>query len=145
VADIEPTDTTIGRVYPVASATARTITIHARIKNPDGRLPAGVTAMASILLRVSATEEVLVPAGCVVQDDLETVVFMQDREDPEQVVRLAVAIGRRSGEWVEVLTEVGEGDKLVENGIHQLREAGNGKAPSGGHFHADGTWHLEDK
>ncbi len=145
VTGIEPTDTTIGRVYPVASATARTITIHARIQNPGGQLPAGVTAMASILLRVSDTEEVLVPAGCVVQDDLETIVFMQDREDPGQVVRLPVSIGRRSDEWVEILTEVDEGDKLVESGIHQLREAGSGKAPSGGHFHADGTWHLEDK
>ncbi len=145
VSGIEPIDTTIGRVFPIASSTARTITIHARIKNQGSRLPAGVTATASVLLRVSQADEVLVPAGCIARDDLETVVFMQDRENPDKVIRLAVAIGGRSAEWVEVLTEVSPGDKLVEDGIHQLREAGSGKAPSGGHFHADGTWHTGDE
>jgi multidrug efflux pump subunit AcrA (membrane-fusion protein) len=112
-----------------------------RLPDGGGRYPDGASATAGILLARSRSEEVLLPVATVVQDELETIVFRRDPANPAQVVRTPVSVGRRSEGWVEILSEVGEGDEVVRDGVHQLRLTGIGKAPATGHFHADGTWH----
>ncbi len=134
-------DTTLRGPLPVADATTRTVRVQARVPNGERRLPRGVSAIARVLVDRGEHEEVLVPADCLVQDQLEFILFRRDPSNAEYVIRTPVAVGRRTRERVEVLSGVGAGDELVADGIHQLKQTGIGRPSAKGHFHADGTWH----
>jgi multidrug efflux pump subunit AcrA (membrane-fusion protein) len=138
-------DSRLSGFLPVADTIAHTIQIEARVPNPDGRLPSGLSAIARVLLRTRTNEEVLVLEDCVVQDGLEWIVFRRDPAEPSTVVRLPVELGERAGDQVEVLSGLLDGDEVVRLGIHQLKHAGLGKAPPGVHIHADGSWHADHK
>lgn len=137
-ADVE---TRLEAARPLADPRTRTVLVEARIPGDASAYTDGSSATAAVLISRSAADEVLVPERCVVQDELEFLVFRRDPGNPNQVIRAAVSLGRRSDGWVEILTEVAEGDEVVRDGAYQLRLSGNGKAPANGHFHADGTWH----
>jgi multidrug efflux pump subunit AcrA (membrane-fusion protein) len=145
VEGLAPIDTQLSGLLPVADAIARTIQIEARMPNPDGRLPTGLSAVARVLLRTKASEEVLIPEDCVARDGLEWVVFRRDAADKSTVVRLPVELGERSGDTIEVLSGLMQGEEIVLRGVHQLVYAGLGKIPSGVHIHADGTSHADHK
>ena len=120
---------------PLTIADPRTRTVGVEIALPgDGSaFPDGVSATAAVLLERSTNEEVLLPAACVVQDELETArVPPRPGASPDQVIRQPVSIGRRAEGLVEILSEVGAGDEVVRDGIHQLRLTGTGKAPANG-------------
>lgn len=134
-------ETRLSTPLTVADPRTRTVGVEIPVPGDGSGFPDGVSATAAILLERSRTEEVLVPAACVVQDELETLVFRRDPAKPDQVIRQPVSIGRRAEGLVEILAEVGAGDEVVRDGIHQLRLTGTGKAPANGHFHADGTFH----
>ena len=87
----------------------------------------------------------LLPLSCILSDGLEKIVFLRDAEKPNVVIRTPVELGLRGGGFVEVISGLLEGDTVVDKGKHQLKQTGKGKAPKGGHFHADGTWHLKDE
>ncbi|MEZ6197135.1 MAG: efflux RND transporter periplasmic adaptor subunit [Planctomycetota bacterium] len=140
----EPVDAEDVRVRPVADSRSRSLVLEARLPNPDHRLRPGLSARGLVRLDRSETEEILVPAACVVRDGLEFLVFRRDPADADRVIRTPVTMGRRSGDLVEIIAGVGEGDELVENGVNQLRDTGLGKASVAGHFHADGTFHAGD-
>lgn len=140
-ADCALVETKLSAPLSVADPRTRTVRVEARIPGDGSAYADGATALAAVLLARSANEEVLVPAASVVQDELDTIVFRRDPAKPDQVIRTPISIGRRSEGWVEVFSEVGEGDEVVVAGVHQLRLTGIGKAPANGHFHADGTWH----
>jgi len=130
---------------PVAEKKTRRIAVEARVPNPDEKLPQGISATAQVLIKESANEEVLLPLSCIVSDGLEKVVFRRDPEKENVVIRTPVEIGLRGGGFVEVISGLLAGDTVVDQGNHQLKQTGKGKAPKGGHFHADGTWHLKDE
>ena len=134
-------ETNLGLARPVADPRTRTILVEVRLPGDGSAYPDGASASAAVLLGRSASDETLIPAACVVQDELETIVFRRDPAQADQVIRTPVAVGRRSEGWVEVLAGVAAGDEVVRNGVHQLRLTGIGKASANGHFHADGSWH----
>jgi len=140
-ADCSILETKLGAARPVADPRTRTILVEARLPGDGSAYPDGSSASASVLLGRSAAEETLIPTACVVQDELETLVFRRDPAQPDQVIRTPISTGKRAEGWVEVLSEVAEGDEVVRNGVQQLRLTGIGKAPANGHFHADGSWH----
>lgn len=140
-----PIEVAVRGPHPLADEASRMLWLHAPVPNPDGSLAAGVTAVASVLVDRAQGEEVLVPVESVARDGLEHVVFVRVRDAADQVVRLPVSVGRRNREWIEVLSDVMEGDELVLDGVHELREASAGKTGARGHFHADGTWHEDHK
>ena len=140
-----PIESRLRGPLPVADEVARTIRILAPVPNVDGRLPAGLSAVARVLLRTSQHDEVLAPSDGVVRDGLEWVAFRRDPEEPSTVTRIPVELGERAGDRVEVLSGLLAGDEIVRNGIHQLVHSGLGRAPPGGHFHADGSWHEDHK
>jgi RND family efflux transporter MFP subunit len=134
-------DTRLSAPLSVADPRTRTVRVEARIPGDGSAYADGASAVAAVLLARSTSEEVLVPAQSVVQDELDTILFRRDPAKTDQVIRTPISIGRRADGWVEVLSEVGEGDEVVMAGVHQLRLTGIGKAPANGHFHSDGTWH----
>jgi RND family efflux transporter MFP subunit len=140
-----PIESKLRGPLPIADEVARTVLVEAPLDNADLRLPAGLSAIARVRLATSANEETLAPAACVVRDGLEWIVFRRDPAQPDRVTRLPVEIGERSGDRVVVLAGLMAGDEIVAAGAHQLRNAGVGRAPPGGHFHADGTWHPDHK
>lgn len=140
-ADCARLETRLGAARPLADPRTRTVLVEAPLPGDASAYPDGASATAAVLLERSPSEETLIPTACVVQDELEMLVFRRDPAKPDQVIRTVASLGRRSDGWVEVLADVGEGDEVVRAGIHQLRLTGSGKAPANGHFHADGTWH----
>jgi len=130
---------------PVAEKKTRRIAVEAEVPNPDEMLPQGLSATAQVLIKESANDEVLLPPSCIVSDGLEKVVFLRDPEKANVVIRTPVEIGLSGGGFVEVISGLLAGDSVVDQGNHQLKQAGKGKTPKGGHFHADGTWHLKDE
>lgn len=140
-AECAPVETKLSTPLTIADPRTRTVGVEIALPVDGSAFPDGVSATASVLLERSKSEEVLLPAACVVQDELELLVFRRDPADPGQVIRQPVSIGRRAEGFVEILSEVGAGDEVVRDGVHQLRLTGTGKAPANGHFHADGTFH----
>jgi multidrug efflux pump subunit AcrA (membrane-fusion protein) len=103
----------------------------------------GVAAHAEIVLE-GGEEELAMPLACIVRDGLEDVFFRRDPADPDKVIRAAADLGASDGRWVEVMSGVREGDEIVLDGAYELRLASSqsGQDLKGGHFHADGTWHV---
>jgi membrane fusion protein (multidrug efflux system) len=142
---LQPIEVQLLAPLPVADAATRMIHVEAVVPNEDGALAHGMSVMAQVLVRESQNEEVLIPSRCVVFDGLEAIVFKRDPSNPNVVVRTPVELGTRSAGRIEVLAGVLDGDAIVADGVQQLKQTGLGKAPEGGHFHADGTWHGEHK
>ncbi len=140
---IAPVTTKLLGPMPVADRATRRVQVEALVANPDKTLPQGLSATAHVRVEESASEEVLLPEDCVVTDGLEMIVFRRDPKDAGFVIRTPVELGLRGAGTVEVLSGVLAGDFVVQKGIYQLKQTGLGKAPQGGHFHADGTWHAE--
>ncbi len=140
-AECAPIETQLLTPLSIADPRTRTVGLEIALPGDGSVFPDGVSATAAVLLERSKHEEVLLPTACVVQDELETLVFRRDPAQPDQVIRTPVSIGRRAEGLVEILSEVGVGDEVVRDGAHQLRLTGTGKAPANGHFHADGTFH----
>ncbi len=140
---IAPVTTKLLGPMPVADRATRRVQVEALVANPDKTLPQGLSATAHVRVEESASEEVLLPEDCVVTDGLEMIVFRRDPKDAGFVIRTPVELGLRGAGNVEVLSGVLAGDYVVQKGIYQLKQTGLGKAPQGGHFHADGTWHAE--
>jgi membrane fusion protein (multidrug efflux system) len=140
----DPIESILQAPLPVADSATRTVHLRATVANANRRLPAGMSAIAQVVVERGTHEEVLVPERCVIQDGLEWICFRRDPGDAEQVIRTPVSLGRRSAGFVEVFSGVGAGDELVADGIHQLKEAATAQPNSGGHFHADGSFHAED-
>ncbi|MEM6571184.1 MAG: efflux RND transporter periplasmic adaptor subunit [Planctomycetota bacterium] len=137
------TETTLALNLPVALDRTRMLVVTAAVPNDAGLLASGMSARAHVQVGESANDEVLVPAESVVQDGLEAIVFKRDGSNPDVVVRTPVELGARSPARIEILAGLLPGDLVVVDGVHQLKQTGLGKAPEGGHFHADGTWHAE--
>lgn len=140
---LAPVETRMAATLPVADDETRMIHVTAHVANPDRVLPDGISVTARVRVHESASEEVLIPGRCVVFDGLEAIVFKRDPGDPSVVIRTLVELGARAAGQIEVLAGVLDGEEVVADGVHQLKQTGLGKAPEGGHFHADGTWHNE--
>ena len=142
---IEPVTSKLLGPMPVADSLTRRLQVEAIVPNPERMLPQGLSATAYVQIQESAHQEVLIPEDCVVLDGLDAIVFRQDPKDSNFVIRTPVELGLRGAGRIEILSAVGVGDSVVRKGIYQLKQTGLGKAPSGVHFHADGTWHAKHK
>ena len=103
---------------------------------------AGVTAYAEAVLDETSDPEPAVPVSAVVQDELDTIVFRRDPENPDKVIRLEADIGVSDGEWIAMQSGLAEGDEVVVEGAYTLKLVGTGKVPQGAHVDADGTVHF---
>lgn len=149
-----------GRIAPVSSgaqeAVDATILIGLRGK-PDqrtiplyaapSRLPEwarpGIAAYLDVVLEGSEQAHLAIPQRAVIQDGLEHIFFLRARDNPQEVIRIEADLGASDGRWVVVKSGVRPGDEVVLDGVYELMLA-QGERATGGHFHADGTFHAED-
>lgn len=124
-----------------ADRDAHTLDLLIRRDNWPTWARANIAAEAEVVTKTTGRKEIAVPRRCVVQDGLDMVMFVRDFADPDKVIRTPTELGPSDGVWVVVYSGVANGQEVVMDGVYELKLTGSGKAPKGGHFHADGTFH----
>jgi RND family efflux transporter MFP subunit len=111
----------------------RTIPFIFEVANPQGALKAGL--LAEVHLLTDAPREVLaIPASALVQDGGAPAVFVQ--AEGESFERRTVQVGLRDGAWVEILSGLAPGERVVSKGAWSVKLASSGSAiPAHGHAH----------
>lgn len=104
----------------------------------------GVAGFLEVETMSGADAELAVPLGAALQDGLQRVLFRRDPADKDKVIRIEADLGIDDGRWVEVKSGLVDGDEVVLAGAYELVLASSGTAPTGGHFHADGTFHADE-
>lgn len=102
-------DAEVVAVDPILDPTTRSLRVRARIAKPDARLHPEAFVHATV--EIPLGDRLAVPSDAVVNTGERTIVFVVhgDGEFEPRSVRL----GRRAGEWIEVLDGVAEGDVVV--------------------------------
>ncbi len=105
-------------VNPVVQLPSRTITVKARVPNPDRRLKPGMFIEASIATEIRP-QAIVIPEDAVLTVEGSTYVWViaDDRAS-----RRNVQLGVRTPGWVEVLSGLDEGEKTVVGGVQLLFE-----------------------
>lgn len=111
----------------------RTVPLVLEFENRTGALKVGASGKAFV--RIGAgTPTLAVPAAALQDEDGLAVVYVQS--GGERFQRRIVRAGLRDGEWVQVLSGVKAGERVVTTGAHLVRlAASSGKVPEHGHAH----------
>ncbi len=114
-------------------AATRTVPLIYEIANPDQRLRVGQSV--NLLVETERVEEALaVPDGAIVEEDGRPIAFVQVGGETYQ--KRDLAIGIRDGNWVQVLSGIAEGERVVTKGAYAVRLASVSSAiPAHGHVH----------
>lgn len=138
----EPFEARLFDAPPVADAASRSIRIDAIVPNSDGLLADGLSATLAIRIAESSEEKLVISEDSIVQDGLVSIVFRRFSIEDQEYRPVPLTLGRRGGGKVEILDGLEDGDWIVSGGARQVlrafKDTGGG---SGGHMHADGTWH----
>lgn len=102
-------DAEVVAIDPILDPTTRSLRVRARIAHPDARLHPEAFVHATV--QVPLGERLAVPRDAVVNTGERTIVFVV-RGEGEFEPR-SVRLGRRAGDWIEVLDGVAEGDVVV--------------------------------
>lgn len=114
-------------------AVTRTAPLVFELPNPDQRLRIGMAVRASVFTGV-ATGALAVPAAAVIDDNGQSVVYVQ--RGGESFERRVVQLGIRDGDWVELKSGVKAGERVVSKGAYQVRLAAAAPSAMGdGHAH----------
>lgn len=121
--DAYPDRTFTGRITHVSDIidpATRTARVRCVVENRDGALK--LDMFAKVVLGTSEERQALaVPADAVQQVDNQSVVFT--RQTPTRFERHIVQVGRRSGDLVEILGGLEEGQMVVGKGSFYLKTA----------------------
>ena len=115
-----PGQTFEGRVSRIADTVdpqTRTVKVQAEIGNADGHLRPEM--YGSIHHIESVAPQPVVPVGAVIQTDGNAVVYVETA--PGRFEERAVAVGKRSGDVVRVVSGVSAGEIIVSDGAMLLR------------------------
>jgi RND family efflux transporter MFP subunit len=122
-------------VMSAASATAFPVTVRLTETDPDIR-PGMAAEVAFSFRSTGGAERILVPATAVGEDEQGRYAFLVDDVvgDLGTVRRVPVLTGELTGEGLEVLDGLEDGDLLVTAGLHKLTDGLQVKVPqpSGG-------------
>lgn len=103
----------IESVLPAADAATRTIEVRIALANPQGRLRPGMTGEVRIE-DPSARQMLLVPIEAVIRTGTRTMVIVANESGG--YVPTEVALGRQSGDNVEIRSGLAEGQRIVASG-----------------------------
>ncbi len=128
-------DAAITYVYPTLNPATRTVAVRLELANPHGLLKPAMFAQVEI--PVSGKDKVLtVPVSAVIDSGVRQVVLVQtaaDHFEPREV-----RLGKRSGDYAEVLEGVANGEQVVVAANFLIDAESNLKAALGGFGHAHG-------
>ena len=109
---------TVDLVSPAMDESSRTVKVRVEVKNPDGRLLAGM--FAAVKLFLPGTDETLaVPRDAVLDDEGRSFVFAHYQG--EYYVRRPVIIGRTWATWVEIKKGLALGQTVVDEGAFLMK------------------------
>ncbi|GLC27783.1 PTS cellobiose transporter subunit IIB [Roseisolibacter agri] len=120
----EPGRSLKGRITflaPTADATSRTVRARVEVANADGRLRPG--AYATVRLTTPTRRALTVPATAVVRTGERAIVFVD--MGGGELMPHDVTTGRVSGEYVEVLSGVDRGHRVVTSAQYLLESESN--------------------
>lgn len=124
----------------------RSFTVYATVESQPVWARAGIGSYLEVVTEGSRRKQLAIPKSAIVRDGLVDVFFRRDPNDPDKAIRVEADLGIDDGRWVEVKSGLRAGDQVVLNGAYELNIASSlsGVDLSGGHFHADGTFHEGD-
>lgn len=111
----------------------RTIELHYQAPNPEGLFRAGM--FADVFLQTKTVKDVVaVPLDAVVKDNGMNVVYVV--LGGEEFERRELELGVEDGDWVEVVSGLNAGERIVTRGAYTVRLASAGGDSFGhGHVH----------
>jgi membrane fusion protein, multidrug efflux system len=105
-------------VEPMIDLSTRTLQIRGLAKNPDGKLVPGQFATIEIILE-TIESALMVPAISVIPEMDGHKLF---RFSKGKATSVAISIGQRTDERVQVLQGISQGDTVLTSGILQVRD-----------------------
>jgi cobalt-zinc-cadmium efflux system membrane fusion protein len=111
----------------------RTVPLMYEVPNPDGRLRIGMAL--NVYVETAHVEEALVvPVSALVDEDGRVIAFVQVAG--ETFEKRDLTLGLRDGEFVQVLSGLAEGERVVTKGAYAIRLASvSATIPAHGHAH----------
>jgi RND family efflux transporter MFP subunit len=111
----------------------RTVPLIYEVNNSDGTLRVGQSV--DLLVETARAEDTLaIPGVAIVEEDGRPIVFVQVAG--ETFEKRDVTLGIRDGNWVQVLSGIVEGERVVTKGAYAVRLASVSSAiPAHGHVH----------
>jgi multidrug efflux pump subunit AcrA (membrane-fusion protein) len=103
------------------------------VKNPENHLRVGQSV--NLYVETARAEDTLaVPGSAIVEEDGQPIAFVQVGGEAFQKRNLTLGI--RDGDWVQVLSGITEGERVVTKGAYAIRLASVSSAiPAHGHAH----------
>ncbi|HSA33766.1 MAG TPA: efflux RND transporter periplasmic adaptor subunit [bacterium] len=105
-------------VSPSMDESSRTVKVRVEVKNPDGRLLAGMFATVKVFLPGN-DEALAIPREAVLEDEGRSFVFVHDHDD--YYVRRPVVLGRTWAGWVEAKQGLEAAQKVVAGGAFLMK------------------------
>jgi RND family efflux transporter MFP subunit len=120
-------------IAPALDAQTHTLPVRMTLKNPEGKLKAGMFGTLELL----GDEErpLTVPAAAVLVVDGAHTVFVPEEADPGHFKPVGVEIGRRAGDLVEIKRGLTAGQKVVTQGAFTLKSLLKQDELGEGHAH----------
>jgi RND family efflux transporter MFP subunit len=114
-------------------AARRTVPLIYEAKNTDTRLRVGQSV--NLFVETARAEDTLaIPSAAIVEEDGRPIAFVQ--LGGETFEKRDLTIGIRDGNWVQVLSGIKEGERVVTKGAYAVRLASVSSAiPAHGHVH----------
>jgi multidrug efflux pump subunit AcrA (membrane-fusion protein) len=114
-------------------AATRTVPLIYEAKNPKNRLRVGQSV--NLFVESARAEDTLaIPSAAIVEEDGRPIAFVQAGGETFQ--KRDLTLGIRDGNWVQVLSGITEGERVVNKGAYAVRLASVSSAiPAHGHVH----------
>ena len=114
-------------------AATRTVPLIYEAKNPETRLRVGQSV--NLFVETARAEDTLaIPSAAIVEEDGRPIAFVQAGGETFQ--KRDLTLGIRDGNWVQVLSGITEGERVVTKGAYAVRLASVSSAiPAHGHVH----------
>src|SRR5262249_18181141 len=103
----------ISYIAPAVDATTHRVAVRGVIENRRRRLKPDMFARFRVLTN-SETESLAVPASAIIRDGDKTTVWVV--QDTNHFVRRGVAVGMEQGGYVQILSGLQQGERVVSEG-----------------------------
>ena len=109
----------ISRIYPTIDPSTHTFTSEIQVANADHALRPGMYARVKVLFGVN--HSVTVPDNCIVKQQGSAIRSVYVLQEDNTVSERVVTLGRHFEEEYEILSGLGEGEKIVVKGQTSLK------------------------